>query len=73
MSHQSLKVGGWLPPQNILSRHFEKYLHGMVLKLSVHVRNTVSLLYKQKTKRNSDIGTFFSEKYGFFSILVNFH
>ena len=49
VSRQSSKVGGWLPPQNILSRHFEKYLHGMVLKLSGHVRNTISLLYKQKT------------------------
>ena len=43
---ESSKVGGWLPPQNILSRHFEKYLHGMVLKLSGHVRNTISLLFK---------------------------
>ena len=48
VSRQSAKVGGWLPPQNILSRHFEKYLHGMVLKLSGHVRNTISLLYMQK-------------------------
>ena len=45
MSRQSSKVRGWLPPPNILSRHFEKYLHGMVLKLSVHVRNTISFLY----------------------------
>ena len=49
VSRQSSKVGRWLPSQNILSRHFEKYLHGMVLKLSGHVRNTISLLHKQKT------------------------
>ena len=62
-----------MPPQNILSRHFEKYLHGMVLKLSGHVRSTISLLYKQKTGWNSDIWNFFSEKIDFFSILVYFH
>ena len=55
-----------MPPQNILSRHFEKYLHGMVLKLSGHVRNTISLLHMQKTGWNSDIWNFFSEKNGFF-------
>ena len=63
------RKGGWLPPQNILSRHFEKYLLGMVLKLSGHVRNTISLLYMQKTGWNSDIWNFFSEKIDFF---VNF-
>ena len=66
VSRQTSKVGGWLPPQNILSRHFEKYLHGMVLKLSGHVRNTISLLYKQNTRWNSDIWNFFSEKMDFF-------
>ena len=75
VSRQSSKVrgGGWLPPQNILSRHFEKYLHGMVLKLSGHVRNTISLLYLQKTRWNSDIWNFFSEKVDFLSILVYVH
>ena len=57
--------GGWLPPQNILSRHFEKYLHGIVLKLTEHVRNTISLLYKQKTGWNSDIWNFFWRKFKF--------
>ena len=51
VSRQSSKVRGWLPPQNILSHHFEKYLHGMVLKLSGHVRNTISLLHKQRKKK----------------------
>ena len=55
VSRQSSKVSGGgsrgvEPPQNILSRHFEKYLHGMVLKLSGHVRNTISLLYMQKNR-----------------------
>ena len=45
----------------------------MVLKLSGHVRNTISLLYKQKTGWNSDIWNFFNEKIDFFSILVYFH
>ena len=57
--------GGWLPPQNILSRHFEKYLHGIVLKLTEHVRNTISLLYKQKPGWNSDIWNFFWRKFNF--------
>ena len=73
VSRQSSKVRGGLLPQNILSRHFEKCLHGMVLKLSGHVRNTISLLYKQKTGWNSDIWNFFSEKMDFCSILVYFH
>ena len=47
-----------------LSRHFEKYLHGMVLKLSGHVRNTISLLYKLKTGWNFDL---FSLKIRFLS------
>ena len=46
--------------------HFEKYLHGMVLKLSGHVKNTISLFYKEKTGWNSDIWNFFSEKMDFF-------
>ena len=62
---------GWLPPQNILSRHFEKYLHGMVLKLSGHVRNTISLLYKQKTGWIPIFGTFLAKKLIFFSICLN--
>ena len=45
---QSPRVRGWLPPENILSHHFEKYLHDMNLKLTEHVRNTISFLYKQK-------------------------
>ena len=57
-----------MPPQDILSRHFEKYLRGMVLKLSGHVRNTISLLYMQNTGWNSDIWNFFSEKIDFFCV-----
>ena len=58
-----------------LSRYFEKYLHGMVLRLSGHVRKTISLLCKQKTEWNFDIWNFFSKKkkWFFFSILVYFH
>ena len=69
MSRQSSKVRGWLPPQNILSRHFEKYLHGMVLKLSGHVKNTISLLYMQKTTGEIRYLELFQRKNGFF---VNF-
>ena len=50
VSRQSPRVRGWLPPETILSRHFEKYLHDMDLKLTEHVRNTISLLYKQNTE-----------------------
>ena len=45
----------------------------MVLKLSGHVRNTICLLYMQKTGWNSDIWNFFSEKMDFLSILVYVH
>ena len=62
VSRQSLKVRGWLPPENILSRHFEKYLQDMDLKLTEHVKNTISLLYKQKTWWNSDIWNFLAKK-----------
>ena len=31
-----------------LIRHFEKYLHTMMLKLTEHVGITILLLYKQK-------------------------
>ena len=78
VSHQSSKVGGWLPLQNILSCHFEKYLHGMVLKLSGLVRNIISLLYKQKSGWNSDTWNFFSKKidfffnFGLFSLKIGF-
>ena len=57
--------GGWLPPENVLSRHFEKYLHDMNLKLKEHIRNTISLLYMQKIGWNSDILNFFSKKINF--------
>ena len=45
----------------------------MVLKLSGHLRNTVSLLYMQKTGWKSDIWNFFSKKIDFLSILVYVH
>ena len=38
-----------VPPKNNLSHHFDKYLHDMDLKLTEHVRNTITLLYKHKT------------------------
>ena len=50
----------------------------MELKLSEHIRNTISLLYKQKTGWNSDIWNFFSEKnelffnFGLFSLKLRF-
>ena len=45
----------------------------MVLKLSGHVRNTISLLYMQKTGWNSDIWNFLAKKWIFLSILVYVH
>ena len=45
VSRQSPRVRGWLSPENILSRHFEKYLHDMDLKFTEQVRNAISLLY----------------------------
>ena len=64
---------GWLPPQNILSRHFEKYLHVMVLKISGHVRYTISLLYKQKKPGEIPIfGSFLAKKLVFFFFFFQF-
>ena len=48
VSRQSPWVLGWLLPENVLKRHFEKYRHDMDLKLTEHVRNTIFLRYKQK-------------------------
>ena len=60
VSRQNPRVQGeWLPPENILSSHFEKYLHDMDLKLTEYGRNTISLLYKQKTGKIPIFGTFF--------------
>ena len=48
----------------------KKYLHDMDLTLTEHVRNTISLLYKQKTGWNSDFCKFFSEKKSILAILA---
>ena len=46
----------------------------MVVKLSGHVRNTISLLYKQKTRAKFRyLELFLEKKLFFFSILVYFH
>ena len=45
----------------------------MVLKLSGHVRNTISRLYKQKQGEILIFGTFLAKNGFFFSILVYFH
>ena len=45
-------VTRWLLTENILCRHFEKYIHDMDLKLTEHVRSTISLLFKQKLGEN---------------------
>ena len=52
---------------DILIHHFEKkkYLHTMMLKLTEHVGITIFLLYKQKTRYNSDIQNFCSEIWNF--------
>ena len=70
VSRQSSKVGRCLPPKNILSRHFEKYVHGMVLKLSGHVRNTIFLFICKKLGEIPIFGTFLAKKIDFLSILV---
>ena len=62
VSRQSSKVGGWLPPQNKSLFWKKKYLHGMVLKLPGHVRNTISLRYNKKPGEISIFGPFFAKK-----------
>ena len=56
-----------MPPENILVRHFEKYLHDMDLKPTEHVRNTISLLYNLKKKPGeiAIFGSFLGEKFNF--------
>ena len=64
VSRQSQRVRGWMQPFSVLDiliRHFEKYLHTMMLKPIEHVGSTIFLLYKQKTRWNSDIQNFYSE------------
>ena len=63
-SRQSQRVRGGccdLFSLKTLICHFEKYLHTMMLKLTEHVGITIFLLYKQKTRWNSDIQNFYSE------------
>ena len=52
---QSKKAGTgvWLPSENIKSRHFEKFIDCMVLKLSVYIGNVISLSYKPKQKQTN--------------------
>ena len=64
----AVKVRGWGGVDATFSvfrkqkiRHFEKYLHALMLKLTELVGITISLLYKQKTRWNSDIQNFYSE------------
>ena len=70
----AVKVRRWVvvaTSKYFKSPFWKKYLHGMVLKLSGHVRNTIFLLYKQKTGWNSDIWNFFSKKIDFFSFFIS--
>ena len=39
---------GFVKPGNIRNDFFEKYLHNMVLNLTVYVGNIISFFYKQK-------------------------
>ena len=55
VSRQSQRVGGGVDATSFsfkktLIRHFEKYLHTMMLKLTEHVGITIFLLYKQKPR-----------------------
>ena len=65
VSHESQRVRGVDATFSVFRkqkiRHFEKYLHTMMLKLTEHVGITIFLLYKQKTRWNSDIQNFYSE------------
>ena len=56
-----------------LSRHFKKYLHGMVLKLSGHVTTPFPFFISKTLGKISIFGTFLAKKVIFFSILVYFH
>ena len=65
VSRQSQRVRGVDATFSVFRKqeihHFEKYLHTMMLKLTEQVGITISLLYKQKTRWNSDIQNFYSE------------
>ena len=66
VSRQSQRVRGWfLIFFDILSRHFEKYLHTMKLKLTEHVWIVIFLLYKQKTGEIPVFSFFYSKIFRF--------
>ena len=74
VSRQSQRVRGVDATFSVLRKHKfailkKKYLHTMMLKLTEHVGITISLLYKQKTRWNSDIQNFYSEILNFDPIL----
>ena len=54
VSRQSQRVRGVVVTFSVLRkhiiRHFEKYLHTMILRLTEHAGITIFLLYKQKTR-----------------------
>ena len=50
VSRQRWRIGGWLPPEKFKSRHFEKFIDCMVLKLTVNIRNVISFSCKPKTR-----------------------
>ena len=49
-------------PGNIRNHYFEKYLHSMVLNLTVYVRNAISFLSKEKTMKFRYLETFLVKK-----------
>ena len=62
VSRQSQRVMGvdatFFSFKKTLTCHFEKYLHTMMLKLTEHIGIKIFILYKQKTRWNSDIQNF---------------
>ena len=66
---------GWLPSGQILNRHFVKYLHAMLLKLTEYVRiiilllgkNPVKFRYLEKFQRNFQLSPIFHRKSTFLS------
>ena len=55
VSRQSPRVNGVVAAWKYLKSPFWKKMHDMDLTLTERARNTISILYKQKTGWNSDI------------------
>ena len=63
-----------MPPENILSRHFEKYLYAMQQKLTEYLTITISFLISQNPVKIGylELYIYISLKIGYFGLGDNY-